>query len=43
MTGYLIEVKEMPPSFEKATKEDILKKYAIPSAFRHYVKAVLRA
>lgn len=43
MTGYLIEVKEMPPSFEQATKEDILKKYAIPSAFRHYVKAVLRA
>ena len=42
MTGYLIEVKEMPSAIGKATKDDIQKKYAIPSAFRHYVKAVLR-
>lgn len=41
MKGYKIKVKKQNAKFLWVSKEDLLKKYAIPEAFRHYKNRII--
>lgn len=42
MTGYLVDADGIPDPFRQATKEELAQKYAVPSAFRYYLSAIMR-